>query len=143
MNPLTGHHSLIATTSFTEDTPICTFSAAKTDTQPSRYTVQTGATTHIHLLPGFLQYINHSCKPNSFFNTETFQLVALRDIEAGEEFTFFYPSTEWNMAEPFQCFCGEENCLGLIAGASQMQKDLLQDYRLTSFIQNKLNSTQL
>ena len=34
--------------------------------------------------------------------------------------TFFYPSTEWAMASPFDCHCGSARCLGRIAGASQV-----------------------
>ena len=143
INPLTGHHSLIATQTFPEGSTICAFSAEKVYSRPSRYTVQTGESAHIKLLPDFLQYINHSCNPNSFFDTDSFQLIALREIEAGEEFTFFYPSTEWNMAEPFQCFCGESNCLGKIQGASQMKPEVLASYRLTTFIRQKLNPTSL
>ena len=34
------------------------------------------------------------------------RLTALRPISEGDELTFFYPSTEWAMAEPFECGCG-------------------------------------
>ncbi len=69
-------------------------------------TVQTGTDRHITLIPDFLQYINHSCSPNIFFNTTTMELVCLQPIQPGDEFTFFYPSTEWEMAQPFVCNCG-------------------------------------
>lgn len=31
---------------------------------------------------------------------------ALRDIKEGDVLEFFYPSTEWDMAQPFECSCG-------------------------------------
>jgi SET domain-containing protein len=40
-----------------------------------------------------MQYINHSCDPNVAFDTTAFKLVALKDIKAGDELVFFYPST--------------------------------------------------
>jgi hypothetical protein len=66
------------------------------------------------------------------------ELLALKPIAPGDEFTFFYPSTEWFMAEPFLCSCGEANCIGTIKGAKELTKDVLQRYRLTDFIQHKL-----
>lgn len=142
VNPLTEHHSLIATRPFAAGSVICSFSGEKVYSKPNRFTLQTGDGAHIRLLPDFLQYVNHSCNPNSFFDTDSFQLIALRDVEVGEELTFFYPSTEWSMAEPFQCICGETRCLGTIEGAAQMNRTVLAQYRLTTFIQHKLDSTQ-
>lgn len=53
--------------------------------------------------------------------------------------TFFYPSTEWDMDEPFQCMCGTDKCLGRIAGAKQMPRPVLDQYKLNSHILAKLN----
>lgn len=137
--PDVNHHLLISTKSFSQETTICTFSAKEIHPVPSRYTVQVNETQHIILLPEFLQYINHSCNPNAFFNTSTMELLALRAIAPGDEFTFFYPSTEWFMAETFECNCGEPGCVGTIKGAKQLTTDVLNRYRLTDFIQRKLN----
>lgn len=57
---------------------------------------------HILLSPKYLESINHSCTPNVFFNTTTFQLECLRPISIGDELSFFYPSTEWEMDAPFK-----------------------------------------
>lgn len=136
--PDSNHHLLVSTKTFQENEVISGFSAKETHSSPSRYTVQVNEHTHIILLPEFLQYINHSCNPNAFFNTTTMELRALKPIAPGDEFTFFYPSTEWFMAEPFLCSCGEANCIGTIKGAKELTKDVLQRYRLTDFIQHKL-----
>lgn len=138
VNPVNNHHSLIAALSFKAGDIICSFSASRMYTSPNRYTVQTGEQSHIILEPEYLQYINHSCSPNAFFDTDTFQLVALQNIESGDEFTFFYPSAEWYMSEQFNCLCGEPNCIGFISGASQLPAGIINQYRLTSFIQQKL-----
>ena len=57
---------------------------------------------------------NHSCDPNASFD-EGGMLVAVRDIEPGEEITFDYrahpiPASPWN----FQCCCEAEGCVGWI-----------------------------
>lgn len=61
-----------------------------------------------------MESINHSCAPNVFFNTSTFNLECLRPVAVGEELCFFYPSTEWDMDSPFECLCGAPRCLGNI-----------------------------
>jgi hypothetical protein len=136
--PENNHHLLVSTKAFQVNEVISEFSAKETQSSPSRYTVQINEQAHIILQPAFLQYINHSCNPNAFFNTTTMKLMALRAIAPGDEFTFFYPSTEWFMAEPFACSCGEANCISIIKGAKELVKDVLQHYRLTDFIQRKL-----
>lgn len=133
-----NHHLLVSIKSFSPEATICTFSAKEIHPLPSRYTVQVNETQHIILLPEFLQYINHSCNPNTFFNTTTMELIALRAIAPGDEFTFFYPSTEWFMAETFACNCGDPGCVGIIKGAKELSTGILNRYRLTDFIQRKL-----
>jgi len=92
------------------------------------------------LQPGVLQYINHSCSPNIFFDLSTFKAICLRAINKGDELFYFYPSTEWEMAEPFQCLCGSANCLGRIAGASYLSEDIAKRYRFSDFISEQLNN---
>ncbi len=61
-------------------------------------------------------------------------VVALRDIAQGEALAFFYPSTEWEMAQAFDCWCGSLNCLKTISGAGQISADVLKRYRLSPHI---------
>ncbi|MBW0176972.1 SET domain-containing protein-lysine N-methyltransferase [Sediminibacterium sp.] len=133
-NPATGHHSLHAAAFFDTGDLICSFSAQETYTTPSYLTLQTGLHKHISLSPDCLQYTNHSCDPNVFFDTDKMELIALRSIQPDDELVFFYPSTEWQMASPFSCNCGSVKCLGTIAGAAALRQDQLNTYRLTSFI---------
>src|SRR5262245_19905850 len=71
---------------------------------PTYQTIQISDTDHIEEL-GVIAYLNHSCLPNTLVDTTAFTITAARDIAAGEELNFFYPSTEWEMDRPFVCLC--------------------------------------
>ena len=140
-NTLTKQKSLHAVLPFKKGDLISTFSAAQIFTRPNYLTVQKGLDEHITLEPVFLQYINHGCDPNVLFDTDTMQLVALKDIEPNEEFRFFYPATELDMAQPFICYCGSKDCLQNIKGAKYLPAEILAKYRLTGFIKEQLKNT--
>lgn len=137
-NEITGEQSLVSNQIYQAGDCIATFSAATISSIPTYLTVQTGEDLHITLDPEFLQYINHSCDPNVFFDTTTMQLIALKNISLGEEFVFFYPSTEWEMTQPFNCYCGSSNCLNKISGAFSLPSLIVSKYQFTDFIQQKL-----
>jgi hypothetical protein len=139
-NNNTGEKSLHASSFFDAGEVICDFGSDKVLDTPNYLTVQTGDDEHITLKPEFLQYINHSCSPNVFFDTTAMQLVALKEIQPGDELLFFYPSTEWDMAQPFDCFCGTAQCLHRIKGAAHLTDEEAMRYRLTQFIQLKINN---
>lgn len=138
LNNSSNQKSLHATVSFSPGDVVCRFNAGTTQTYATYLTVQTGAGSHITLMPEFLQYINHSCAPNVFFNTTTMELVCLQPLQPGDEFTFFYPSTEWEMVQPFVCNCGNAACLQLINGASHLSVETLSKYKLTDFIRQQV-----
>jgi len=124
---------------FLPGTVIAEFSAGSIAPKPTYLTVQVAIGKHITLQPEFLQYINHSCDPNVFFDTSTMQVVALKELMPGDEMTFFYPSTEWRMTQSFDCYCGSPKCLGRIKGASFLSLEALSQYRVTDFIQQQLS----
>ena len=99
---------------FLEDELILSIKGVKT-TVRDKYTIQSGF--NVHTIPDDVsgKYINHSCFPNTIVNDKN-QFVALRNIKIGEELTFDYETTEDEIAEPFDCFCGAENCRRRIAG---------------------------
>lgn len=138
----TGNKSLHALKEFQPGDLVSPFGASYVSRKPSYLTVQVGIKKHITLLPQYLQYINHSCSPNVFFNTTTMELTALQPIQPGDEFTFFYPSTEWDMAQPFQCMCNQPGCLGMISGASSLSQEVLRKYKLTDFITERLQERE-
>ncbi len=141
LNNSSNQKSLHAAVSFAPGDIICDFGAGITQSYATYLTVQTGADRHITLMPEFLQYINHSCEPNVFFNTAAMQLLCIAPLQPGDEFTFFYPSTEWEMAQPFVCNCGSGECLQLINGASHLSVETLAKYRLTDFIKSQVKQT--
>jgi hypothetical protein len=132
-------NALFALRAYKPGEVIATFSAGTISAEPTYLTVQIGIRKHITLQPEFLQYINHSCEPNVFFDTSSMELVALKELELYDEMTFFYPSTEWKMTQSFRCYCGNPECLGDIKGAAYLSKDAIEKYRLTDFIQQQLS----
>lgn len=68
----------------------------------------------------FGSFINHSCYPNSTVICQGKKLVlfSARDIQAGEEITFDY-TTSNVMSEEFSCECKSENCRGIIQGTKK------------------------
>jgi hypothetical protein len=138
-NLVNNQKAFFAQRSYQPGDVVIEFSASKLLAEPSYLTVQVGIDKHIMLHPEHLQYINHSCDPNVFFDTYAMHIVALKTIEEGDEMTFFYPSTEWDMAQPFTCFCRCNNCLGEIRGAAHINPETLSNYKLTRFIQQQLH----
>lgn len=136
-DPATGHKALHSSIARQEGDILCSFSSSKVLSHPTRFTLQLDEQRHILLYPEYLWYVNHSCAPNIFFDTDNRQIVCLRSITPGEELRFFYPSTEWCMAEPFQCLCGSPECLGTIRGAEALSDEVLEKYRLTTYILRK------
>lgn len=139
-NTESGQHSLRSNMAFAPGDVICDFYAGSILSEASYLTLQLDDDKHITLLPDYLQYTNHSCDPNAFFDTTSMEFVCIRDIQPGDELTFFYPSTEWEMAQPFICHCGSKDCLRDIRGASNMLPEILSQYQLTDFIRRKLAS---
>jgi hypothetical protein len=135
---ITRHRSLYSRKAFNADEVIAGFNWEKIHSKPSYLTVQISDTEHIELMPAYLECVNHSCDPNSFFDTTKRLFIAVKPIKKGEEFTFFYPSSEWDMDQAFQCTCHSEGCLGLIKGAKYLPADRVKNYRFTEFIQQKL-----
>jgi hypothetical protein len=142
-NKKINQQGLYANKAFAQGEILIHFTAKETLQKPNYLTIQISDTEHILLAPTYIEYINHSCKPNVFFNTTTFTLEALKDIAVGEEFTFFYPSTEWKMDQSFICSCGNVNCLKEIQGAYYIAPNIIAPYQLTDYIQQKLNETKV
>lgn len=75
----------------------------------------------------FDDFVNHSCDPNCVirFENGTAVLYVLKDIKAGEELTFDYNTSDWDMLEQeensgeqltFDCLCQSSNCVGRVKG---------------------------
>ena len=123
---------------------ICEIPTDKVVNRPTRFTVQIGRDQHTDV--GTLAALNHSCDPNVYLDTENLLVIACRDIAKGEELSFFYPSTEWEMDAPFICLCGSSNCIHVVAGARFLPLSTLEHHFLNKHIRELmielLNNTQ-
>ena len=91
---------------------------------PSKFSIQIGLGQHVEVpadttrdeqLQSFpWRFLNHSCDPNLVIRNR--QVMTRRSIEATEELTFNYNTTEYDMATPFMCRCGAPECSGVIGG---------------------------
>lgn len=116
-------YRLVATTAFAGGDVVLLMQGIEL-TSPTRYTVQIGPGVHLapenytgeldQTNPCLWMYTNHSCTPNTFIRNRS--LIALLAIDPGDEITFDYETTEFEMAEPFECNCGSPGCRRTIRG---------------------------
>ena len=137
--------SLITKQAYARGEIICEIPTEKLFDKANRYTVQIAQDKHTEV--GKLSALNHSCDPNVILDTERLLMVARRDIEKGEELSFFYPSTEWEMDAPFICLCGSANCIHVVAGARFLPLSTLETHYLNKHIREMmiqlLNNTEI
>jgi len=69
-----------------------------------------------HLRNEFLNFVDHSCSPNSLLDVDNLALVAIRDIPVGRPIRFFYPGSEVELSQEFGCHCASKECLQHING---------------------------
>jgi hypothetical protein len=110
-----------------------------TESMKSYSSLQISRTEHVQLNSSLL-YCNHSCEPTVEFDTGEMVLRVARDkdLRKGDPLTFWYPSTEWEMAQPFECSCASKSCKGWISGAKDMSAEVLAQYWLNKHIQELL-----
>jgi hypothetical protein len=137
-----GSKSLFAVVALNQGDVLCVFTGTY-QTQPTRHSIQVSDSDHMLVDPVELQFINHSCDPNVAFDVVQREVRALRPIQPGEEFFYFYPSTEWDMAEPFVCNCKTDRCLKLIRGAKHLPRKVLDQYEFQDHIQRQLPSKRI
>ncbi|KAG6617131.1 CMGC/CDK protein kinase [Phytophthora cinnamomi] len=76
----------------------------------------------------FTRFVNHSCEPNCKTEKWTVKgetriaVIALTDIDVGEELTFDY---QWKAlgSRQIKCFCGAPSCKGVIGAQNDALKD--------------------
>ncbi len=137
--------SLITKQAYKKGQVICEIPSDNVINKASRFTVQIGRNEHTDV--GKLAALNHSCDPNVILDTENMVVVARYDISKNDELSFFYPSTEWEMAAPFICLCGASNCIHVVAGARFLPLSTLENHFLNRHIREMmidlLNNTEL
>jgi hypothetical protein len=81
----------------------------------TQHSLQVGPGLHISATR-FVGYLTHGCEPNCRLDMEHFELIALRDIQAGELLTIDYAATEDRLHLQFPCRCGAADCRRWIIG---------------------------
>ncbi len=85
-------------------------------------------------------YINHSCNPNCGIKNKL-EIVAMRDIEPGEEINIDYAMME-SSEYSFKCNCGATNCRVIVTGNDWEIKELQERYKgyFSDYLQHKITS---
>lgn len=88
-------------------------------------------------------YFNHSCDPNAGMSGQI-ALVAMRDIEPGDEVCFDYAMTDGSAYDEFECLCGSPLCRGHITGDDWQNPDLQERYRgnFSPYLQKRIERLQ-
>jgi hypothetical protein len=73
------------------------------------------------------EYFNHSCDPNTGLSGQS-ALVAMRDIEAGEEVCFDYAMSESHPLFEFDCHCGSPLCRSRTSAEDWRNRELQLRY---------------
>ena len=131
--------SLVAQKPIKEDSVLIKFEGTIIN-QPTKFSLQIDEGKHLDGPGNIDDYLNHSCAPNAHIDFSNISLKALRHIKKGEEITFNYLTTEWDMASKFECQCKNKNCLHHIYGFKYLtlqQKQKLKPL-LSPFLRNKL-----
>jgi hypothetical protein len=88
-------------------------------------------------------FINHSCTPNAGLSS-SISLVALRDIELGEEICFDYAMSDGSPYDEFECACGTPFCRGRVTGDDWQRPDLQARYAgyFSPYLQRRISRLQ-
>ncbi|HEX9480271.1 MAG TPA: SET domain-containing protein-lysine N-methyltransferase [Methylomirabilota bacterium] len=91
--------------------------------------------------PGSMLYTNHCCDPNLAIQGQIV-LVAMRDIDADEELTIDWATTD-DGDHRMTCRCGSPRCRGTVTGKDWMKPELQERYRgwFCWFLQRKIEAS--
>jgi SET domain-containing protein len=91
---------------------------------------------------GSMIFSNHSCDPNIGVQGQIV-FVALRDIQAGEELTHDWATTD-DEAYELVCRCGAPNCRQLVTGQDWRKQELQEKYRdcMSWYLAEKIRKEQ-
>ncbi len=116
-------YKLFSTACISEGTRVFRIDGELT-TVPTRHTVQIGHGLHVDMPRGYSsadvldrlhwRFVNHCWQPK--LGKRDREAFALTTIPPFHEITFHYNTTEYEMAEPFDCHCESFHCEGRIQG---------------------------
>jgi hypothetical protein len=85
-------------------------------------------------------FINHSCDPNLRYD-DGGNVVAARDIRAGEEVFIDYGFFIVNFDEPFTCSCGAQNCRGRVRRQDWKKLAVTYGMNMPRFLHSRIAET--
>lgn len=90
---------------------------------------------------GPADWINHSCDPNAGLQGQI-TLVALRDIDPGEEICFDYAMSDGSPYDEFDCHCGALECRGRVTGEDWRRAELQDRYQgfFSPYLQRRIDA---
>lgn len=95
--------------------------------------LQVGKNIYINLeAPG--RFVNHSCEPNAGIINDSI-LVALQDIQVGEEIYFDYSTTMDEDYWTMQCGCGSKHCRKTIQDFKHLSLEVKRRYLELNVVQ--------
>lgn len=98
--------------------------------------IQIGPTTLMGPSGEFDDYINHSCEPNSGvrkINNEWW-LVAIKNIEVGQEITWDYSTTMYNDDWQMNCDCKAAHCRKIIKEYKTLPNKIKKKYEMLGIV---------
>ncbi|HEX7070820.1 MAG TPA: SET domain-containing protein [Rhodothermales bacterium] len=98
----------------------------------------------LYLVPGVegpAEWFNHSCSPNAGMEGQI-SLVALRDIEAGEEICYDYAMSDGSPYDEFECHCHVPECRGRVTGNDWQRPELWARYgrHFSPYLQRRIDA---
>lgn len=112
-----------------------------------QHSLQIGEDTFLSPSGGIDDYVNHSCNPNSGYQilNEKVYLIAIRDVEAGEEIHYDYSTYMTKDSFEMKCHCGSVNCRGSVKNFTDLPAGLQKQYVhmgvVPEYISKNLKST--
>mmetsp|Transcript_45848 Transcript_45848/g.90839 ORF Transcript_45848/g.90839 Transcript_45848/m.90839 type:complete len:198 (+) Transcript_45848:78-671(+) len=97
---------------------------------PDMHSIQVDADRHMCIKTD-TRYLAHSFSPNCYASVDpkpphAIEIIALRDIAPGDELSFDYSTTEWDMAAPFVDVGTGTSCQGFKHLPPEQKKALLE-----------------
>lgn len=98
---------------------------------------------HLYLVPereGPAEWVNHSCEPNAGMCGQI-ALVAMRDIQRGEEVCYDYAMSDGSPYDEFICQCDATRCRRRVTGMDWRIPDLWERYDgyFSPYIQRRID----
>jgi uncharacterized protein len=89
------------------------------------------------------EFINHSCDPSAGLSGQI-SLVALRDIEPGEEVCYDYAMSDSHRRVEFECHCGSPLCRGRFSADDWRSLELQMRYagHFSPYLQRRIDASR-